>query len=199
HIEKGNELYWATKSKRGWSYEPDQHTAEVDAIIARYTVEYFERVKGFGLDTEVPVFIVGLPRSGTTLTEQILASHSQVHGAGELNLARGSFEALPGLLRQSGPPAEVLAHLSPAAADQLARWHLARLRELNGSALRVVDKMPDNYLFLGWLSALFPKARFIHCRRDLRDVAVSCWMTNFRHIRWAADPDDIAARFRDYQ
>src|SRR5262249_39106849 len=153
----------------------------------------------FGLDTKVPVFIVGLPRSGTTLTEQILASHSQVHGAGELNLARGGFEALPGLVRRSGPPADVLAHLDHAAADQLAQGPPARLRELSGGALRIVDKMPDNYLFLGWLSTLFPRARFIHCRRDLRDVAVSCWMTNFRHIRWAADPDDIAARFHDYQ
>ena len=53
--------------------------------------------------------------------------------------------------------------------------------------------MPDNYLYLGLLAALFPQATFIHCRRDLRDIAVSCWMTNFRHIRWAANLDHIAA------
>jgi Flp pilus assembly protein TadD len=199
HLRQGNALCRDLWQKQGQAYDRRVHTKLVDDLIAAFTPEFFARVRGFGLDTEVPVFIVGLPRSGTTLTEQVLASHSQVHGAGELNLARGNFEALPGLVRQSGPPADVLAHLSHAAADQLAQWHLARLRELNGSALRIVDKMPDNYLFLGWLSTLFPRARFIHCRRDLRDVAVSCWMTNFRHIRWAADPDDIAARFRDYQ
>jgi hypothetical protein len=61
-----------------------------------------------------------------------------------------------------------------------------------------VDKLPDNYLYLGLIALLFPRARIIHCRRDLRDIAVSCWMTNFRHIRWAADLEHIAARFRDY-
>ncbi len=59
--------------------------------------------------------------------------------------------------------------------------------------------MPDNYLYLGLLAALFPRAKFIHCRRDLRDMAVSCWMTNFRQIRWACDPEHIASRFRAYQ
>jgi hypothetical protein len=59
--------------------------------------------------------------------------------------------------------------------------------------------MPDNYLYLGLLAALFPRAKFIHCRRDLRDIAVSCWITHFRHIRWANDPDQIAARFEEYR
>ena len=64
---------------------------------------------------------------------------------------------------------------------------------------RVVDKMPDNYMYLGLLAALFPRAVFIHCRRDLRDIAVSCWMTDFRSIRWANDPEHIASRFRQYR
>src|SRR5206468_517948 len=76
-----------------------------------------------------------------------------------------------------------------------ASWHRARLNALNATADRVVDKLPDNYLHLGLIATLFPRARIIHCRRDPRDVAVSCWMTNFRHIRWAADPEHIAARF----
>jgi hypothetical protein len=59
--------------------------------------------------------------------------------------------------------------------------------------------MPDNYLYLGLLALLFPRATFIHVRRDLRDVAVSCWMTNFHSIRWASDQEHIAARFRDYR
>ena len=63
----------------------------------------------------------------------------------------------------------------------------------------VADKMPDNYLYLGLLAALFPAAKFIHCRRDLRDIAVSCWMTNFSQIRWANDTDHIATRFEEYR
>ncbi len=58
--------------------------------------------------------------------------------------------------------------------------------------------MPENYLYLGLIAALFPRAKLIHCRRDLRDVAVSCWMTNFRHLRWAADPEQIVLRFHEY-
>ena len=70
---------------------------------------------------------------------------------------------------------------------------------MNRTAERVVDKMPENYLYLGLLATLFPRAKFIHCRRDLRDVAVSCWMTHFRQNRWTNDPEHIVARFREYQ
>jgi hypothetical protein len=144
------------------------------------------------------VFIVGLPRSGTTLTEQILASHSQVFGAGELRLAREDFLALG-----EGPTErqafEGLGRLERSTLRRIGQRHLEQLRALDSTAPRVVDKMPDNYLYLGLLAVLFPKAKFIHCRRDLRDVAVSCWITNFRSIRWANDVEHIAARFREYQ
>ena len=77
--------------------------------------------------------------------------------------------------------------------------HLGRLAPIDGSeSQRIVDKMPENYLFLGLLCVLFPRASFIHCRRDLRDVAVSCWMTDFSSIRWANDPSHIASRFQQY-
>ena len=84
-------------------------------------------------------------------------------------------------------------------AHRLASRHLERLRALNPTALRIVDKMPENYLYLGLLASLFPRAKFIHCRRDLRDVAVSCWMTHFQDIRWANDQQHIASRFHEYQ
>ncbi len=89
--------------------------------------------------------------------------------------------------------------LFKVASDKVPSAHLDQLRTLNRTAARVVDKMPDNYLCLGLLAALFPKAKFIHCHRDLRDVAVSCWMTNFRIVHWANDPKHIATRFREYQ
>jgi hypothetical protein len=185
--------------RQGQSYDPQAHTAFIGHVIRACTPEWFGRTRGFGLDSERPVFIVGLPRSGTTLTEQILASHPQVFGAGELNYLKADFDALPAAVRIPAPPVECLAHLSREAAQQLAAWHLSRLDALNNTAPRIVDKMPDNYLYLGLIACLFPKARIIHCRRDLRDVAVSCWMTNFRHIHWAADLEHIAARFLDYR
>jgi hypothetical protein len=88
----------------------------------------------------------------------------------------------------------------PLRSRRLAERHEDRLRALaRPEAERVVDKMPDNYMYLGLLALQFPHATFIHCRRDLRDVAVSCWMTDFRSIRWANDPHHIAARFQQYR
>jgi hypothetical protein len=146
------------------------------------------------------VFIIGLPRSGTTLIEQVLASHSQVFGTGEQPLGRQDFEMIPGQMNRAGDhPFLCLADPQVGTAlRQIAQRHEDRLRELGGSAARVVDKMPDNYMYLGLLAVLFPSATFIHCRRDLRDVAVSCWMTNFRSIKWANDPAHISSRFAQY-
>ncbi len=94
---------------------------------------------------------------------------------------------------------EGLGRLDRETARRLALRHLEKLRALDPAALRIVDKMPENYLALGLMATLFPRAKFIHCRRDLRDVAVSCWMTHFREIRWANDYQHIASRFRQYQ
>jgi tetratricopeptide (TPR) repeat protein len=194
-LRQANALALAGSRKRGQGYDPAEHARFVSGLMSTCTPDFFERVRGFGLDSERPIFIVGLPRSGTTLTEQILASHSQVFGAGELRFGRDDFEALaPGDDRGL----ETLASLDRPTARRIGEQHLARLRELNADRPRVADKMPDNYLYLGLLAALFPKAKFIHCRRELRDIAVSCWMTNFRHIRWANDPDHIARRFEEY-
>jgi hypothetical protein len=97
--------------------------------------------------------------------------------------------------------ASCLQALDARAVQELSARHLEGLQALlpPGPPQRIVDKMPDNYLYLGLLAILFPKATFIHVRRDLRDVAVSCWMTNFRSIRWANDPEHIAARCRDHR
>jgi tetratricopeptide (TPR) repeat protein len=195
-LQQANALALAVARRRRQEYVPAEHARFVSGMMATCTPAFFERARGLGLESERPVFIVGLPRSGTTLTEQILASHSQVFGGGELRLARDDFEALA---PQADAALEALARLNRATAHRLGEQHLARLRELNADRPRVADKMPDNYLYLGLLAALFPKAKFIHCRRDLRDVAVSCWMTNFRQIRWANDPNHIAGRFAEYR
>jgi tetratricopeptide (TPR) repeat protein len=205
HLRQANALKLTGWRQRGQGYDPAAHAAFIDRLIATFTPAFFERVVGFGVDSVRPVFVFGLPRSGTTLTEQILAGHSQVFGAGELHLAREGFELLAsgswGKLetcpREEAGDFENLARLDAPTARDAADRHLGQLRALNEPAARVADKMPDNYLYLGVLAALFPCATFIHCRRNLRDVSVSCWMTNFRNIRWANDHDHIAARFTE--
>ena len=100
---------------------------------------------------------------------------------------------------QGTDPLEGLSRLNRQAAQEIAPAALGEASRIRPAALRIVDKMPDNYYYLGLLASLFPRARFIHCRRDLRDVAVSCWMTHFRDIRWANDQQHMASRFHEYQ
>lgn len=196
---RANAMRLALSRSRRDAPDPDRHRAFVDRMIATFTPELMARLKGHGLDTGVPVFIVGLPRTGTSLTEQILASHPRVFGAGELTLAQETFVSMPGVMRRERPPIDCVGDLDRDGVQALARSHLDRLQALSPSAARVVDKMFNNYLYLGFLAVLFPRGHFIHCRRDLRDTALSCWMTDFTRIRWASDPGHIAARFREHQ
>jgi hypothetical protein len=180
-------------------YAAADHERFVDGLLRSFDQAFFARLAGAGLQSRRPVFVFGLPRSGTTLIEQVLASHSHVYGAGELRLARRSFEGIPGVLGRSGAPRDNVVFLDPPAVLRLAETHIERLAAIdNGASARIADKMPDNYMYLGLLSIMFPQAVFIHCKRDLRDIAVSCWMTDFRSIRWANDQEAIASRFRQY-
>ncbi len=195
---QANHLQLADFHKRGLVYDPAAHHSFIDRLIAAFTPAFFERVRGFGVDTERPVFIVGLPRSGTSLTEQILASHPRVFGAGELKLARQVFETLPGASRHGGMPLDSLQNLDRESVQHLAHRYVNELAALNKTADRIVDKMPDNTVYLGLIATLLPRAKLIHCRRDVRDVALSCWMTNFLEVRWACDPDQIARRIEEH-
>lgn len=199
HLQKSNAQRLVELANRGKSFDPAKHIHFVDSLIATFTADFFGRVHGFGLETQRPVFIVGLPRSGTTLVEQVLASHSQVFGAGELSFLPETFQLVPRLMESTDPPIECLRRLDKATAQRLGEYYEERLRQRNDRAPRVTDKMPGNYLQLGLISTLFPRAKVVHCRRDLRDVALSCWMTNFRKLDWAYDPEHIASHFQQYQ
>ncbi|WP_295887184.1 tetratricopeptide repeat-containing sulfotransferase family protein [uncultured Thiohalocapsa sp.] len=207
HAVAGNVEHWAYKRSRGWSYDPAEYAAHIDRLMVTFTPEFFARTRGHGDPSGAPVFIVGMPRSGTTLTETILASHPRVFGAGERSFAGRAFAALPRVLgRPDTAPLDCLDGLTPQATRQLAGWHLEQLYTLTRKAgladdavLRIADKMPDNYSQLGWIVTAFPNARIIHCRRDVRDVAVSCWMTQFKEIRWAFDLEHLAERIIQYR
>ncbi len=181
------------------AYSPVDHAQFVDGLMQTFNAAFFTRLGQAGLETHRPVFIVGLPRSGTTLLEQVLASHPQVYGAGELNLARRSFESVPATVGRPGPTLSCASHLDADSVRRIAERHIQSLNEKDENRFdRIVDKMPDNVFYLGLLAVMFPNAVFIHCRRDLRDIAVSCWMTHFTGIRWANSIEHIATRFREY-
>jgi Sulfotransferase family len=124
----------------------------------------------------------------------------RVFGAGERSFASQGLQKLPRIMERAEDPLSCVADANRAALAEAAKWHLDQLHRLDGGrADRVADKMPDNYQLLGFLAVLFPQARFIHCRRDLRDVALSCWITQFTYLRWANDLAHIAHRVREYE
>ncbi len=188
-------------SVRGGTYDPGGHSHFIDRIIAAFGPDSFLRGRGWGNPDPRPIFIVGLPRSGTTLTEQILASHPKVHGAGELPDLQRIFQRLPEFAgRPHDDPFAVASNLGLTTARTAARVYLDRLDELALPPLaRVVDKMPDNIHYLGLIALLWSGARVIVCSRDVRDIAISCWQTGFATIAWASVSDHIARRFADYQ
>jgi len=176
-----------------------QHSRFVDGVLRAFGPEFYSRVRGAGLTTQRPVFVFGLPRSGTSLVEQILASHPEVYGAGELFLGPQTFEALPAVVRSAGSSLDCVSKLDAGSISKLAARHLDGLQAFDGGrSARIVDKSPQNYQLVGLLATLFPRATFIHCRRDLRDVALSCWLTEFDLVDWAQDVEHIASRFQQY-
>ena len=206
HAAAANALHTEFKRERGWRYEPEEYERHIDQMIAAFGPDFFQRTQGMGHDSDAPVFIVGMPRSGTTLTEQILASHPRAFGAGERNFASRAFHSLPALMGRATDVFDCLAEAGATEIRALADWHLGQLSGLVKKAVaetrgvdRIIDKMPDNYSLLGWIAAVFPNARIIHCRRDVRDVAVSCWMTPFKELRWAFDLRHIGHRIVQYE
>ena len=199
HLRRANGIKRALADRTGREYRVLEHDELVNEIMAAFSADFFRQVEGSGSTSERPVFVFGLPRSGTTLTEQILASHSKVYGAGETILGRRNFEKLVAAIGRAKCPSDCLDFVDRGLIDRFAREHLEGLDEFDRDAPIVIDKLPENYLYIGLLAALFPRARFIHCRRDLRDTAVSCWATNFRKIPWANDFDHIASRFSAYR
>ncbi|MFK5950298.1 MAG: tetratricopeptide repeat protein [Methylococcales bacterium] len=205
HMKKGNDYQWEHKSKRGWEYDVKKYEERITKLIEIYTPEYFERVKGLGNPDETPTFIVAMPRSGTTLTEQILARHSKVLGIGERNFASQAFSQFT----QSGENdindnLNCLNNITQHDISDITQRYLMKLNELKdkagkSEAVRVVDKMPDNYSLVGWILTLFPNAKIIHAKRDARDVALSCWLTQFGAIRWACNEEHLYERIRQYQ
>jgi hypothetical protein len=154
----------------------------------------------FGVNSEVPIFVVGVPRSGTSLAEQILASHPHVGGAGELHDISQIVIRLAD--RLGGPELypESLGRLEPAPTRAMAEEYLHQLRHRCGEAPRVVDKMPLNYQHLGVIAALFPRARVVHCIRDPVDTCLSCYFQDFTHpMPFGPDLAHLGHHYRQYQ
>jgi len=178
------------------SFDSAAFSLEIDRLIARCTPEFIARAPELGSSDATPVLIIGMPRSGTTLVEQIVSMHPQVGAGGELNFwnERGAAWHRSGAAGNEAPFV-VSEFLAKAAAD-----YLGVLRAIAPTAARVTDKMPFNFLWAGLIHVAFPRALIIHCRRAAVDTALSIHQTHFHpSLAFPTGGAELVAYFRCYQ
>ena len=164
---------------------------EIERLIARCTPEWIARAPELGSGSATPVLIMGMPRSGTTLVEQIVSMHPGVGAGGELQF----WNQCGAVWHRSGAAGNETAFLAKAAAD-----YLSVLRAIAPTATRVTDKMPFNFLWAGLIHVAFPRAIIIHCRRAAVDTALSIHQTHFHpSVAFPTGGADLVAYFRGYQ
>jgi hypothetical protein len=174
HLHAGNRL-----KRASFAYDLSIDLGRFASIEDTYTPQWMQRLAGGGDPSELPVFVVGMPRSGTTLVEQILASHPDVHGAGELSLL---VDLIDGAMTRDGArlgyPTAV-SRLRPDGLAALGRSYVGAAASLAPDRWRVVDKTPSNFKHVGLIHLIAPNARIIHCRRDPVDTCLSCYSKLF--------------------
>jgi len=188
-FEQANLLLRGLQRQAGIEYNRARMSGDVDQLIATFNPAAFRTAQMLGNASEQPVFILGMPRAGSTLFEQIAASHSQIAGIGE----RKGIGAIAN--RLGWRPS---ARWTAAAMQHEASGYLQALQAAGGDALRIIDKMPDNIFQLGLIATLFPNARVIFCERDPRDISLSCYFQHFSEpLAFDTDLDDIAHRLME--
>jgi tetratricopeptide (TPR) repeat protein len=197
HYTVGNRL-----EGKKYHYRPEDYRERVDGLIEAYSADFLSHLAPAGNPSRKPLFIVGMPRSGTSLVEQILASHPQVYGAGELSWLVKTEHDLAGFLRSSQDYPACVRAIDAQQIDLLAGKYLSYLDALSdhGPYTYISDKMPSNYERIGLISLLFPHARIIHCQRDPLDNAISQFSLLFQGaIEYSHDLFNLGTHYAEYQ
>ncbi|MEM6649589.1 MAG: sulfotransferase [Pseudomonadota bacterium] len=186
------------RQRQAGSFDRDQFDAQILKLTKIFSEAFFADRQAWGNPDARPVVIVGLPRSGTTLTERIIGAHSQVFGAGELPDLADLASGTPDRLGRADPPwPDAAKELTETHAFNIGGEYAQRLAaripaELSAQVSHIVDKQPLNFWHLGLLALASPNARVINCYRDIRDNGLSIFAENFNlEQRWATEPDDI--------
>ena len=186
HYESGHRL-----ERPEYPFDPVRHVNEVSNLIATFDKDFFSQRSPFGSPSEAPVFIVGMPRSGTTLVEQIISSHPAVFGAGELYFMDD---------RRKKIPADAVKQLDQQEVLSLAHEYMAHLNSVSSGALHVTDKMPQNFYNLWLIRLCFPRARIIHCKRNPLDTCLSIYCQKFvTDHPYAHELENLAVYYAQYE
>jgi len=199
--------YYAEGNKlRNESFEYDSAIDEdrFDKIIETFSTDFLSQHRNLGAVSDLPVIIAGMPRSGTTLTEQIISSHPSVLGAGEVSFWGRAKTAMPLRMSSAKPFPECVQDLSPEAAKDIAAMYESTLRKVVGPASHgikhITDKMPHNFLNLGLIALLFPNVKIIHTRRDPIDTCLSIYFQNFNDAHpYSFDLTNLGRHYKQYE
>ena len=170
-----------------------------DTVKAAFTPERFAALAGQGCPDPTPIFVLGMPRSGTSLVEQVLASHPDVEGGGEFRLVNqivGGFASGPGF-----PIGPALDAVRDGELRRMGERYIAHVRGLSATARFITDKLPGNFIMIGMIKLMLPNATIIHCRRDPVDTSLSLFKNYFaaEHLRYAYDLREIGHYHWRYQ
>jgi tetratricopeptide (TPR) repeat protein len=198
----------ANKIRRGViTYDPAQFERHVDNIIRLFSADVFKKHAGEGINDSRPIFVIGMPRSGSTLVDQILSSHPAVASAGETKILSTCMpvfgkDNLPGLNQAAAPGLnqQLIDGLNATVLKDVGRKYIALTEPFAKGAKHVVDKMLYNYLWLGMIRLALPKAKIIHCTRDPIDTGLSVWQLLFSDgTLWAYDQREIGRYYLAYK
>lgn len=195
-------LYYDTANKlfrENYEYDIQNFKNEISKIKQIFDESFIQKNSVYGSESELPVFIIGMPRSGTTLIEQIIASHPDVYGGGELHLLRTKLTELPGRPEDLDVYHDEILQLNPSEIKLLAENYLSELKKLDNNASRITNKLPHNFLSAGLIAILYPNARIIHCKRDPMANCLSIYFQLFEGMHpYAYNLRELGTYYREY-
>jgi Flp pilus assembly protein TadD len=181
------------------AYDEAATLARMDRVRELFSADFIAKRQGAGSPSPRPVFIIGMPRSGTSLIEQILASHSAIHGAGELTVFDRTTGALGAALPESPSFPDMALRMSAEHFRTLGASYVEQIAQRAPAASRIVDKMPGNFLFAGLIHLALPNATIIHAVRNPLDTCVSCFSILFTNQAQSYDLAELGRYYRHYQ